>query len=241
MLKVIDSPVLPKEIFAVSVKPELLSQAVRVHLANQRQGTQSSLTRAEVSRTRKKLYKQKGTGGARHGDRKAPIFVGGGIAFAPKPRDHSLSISKDMRRKSIKGALTQKLTDKSIFVVSGFPSLTGKTSELVKFLKALDINEASTFIITDEARQNVYRAGQNIANVTVSPANHINAYEMLKAKKIVMMEEAIETLEKFLIKDTEKTNTKASEKDSKVESKKVVSKPTVAKKVVTKKAPVKKS
>lgn len=235
MIKVIDAPVLPKEIFAVSVKPELLSQAVRVHLANQRQGTQSSLTRAEVSRTRKKLYKQKGTGGARHGDRKAPIFVGGGIAFAPKPRDHSLSLSKDMRRRSIKGALTQKLADKSIFVVSGLQSLTGKTSELAKFLKSLDLNEASTFIITDEARQNVYRAGQNIANVTVSPANHINAYEMLKAKKIVLMEEAVKTLEKFLIKDVEKTVEEKPEKELKTK----VVKTGAAKKVVKK--PVKKS
>lgn len=237
MLKVIDSPDFPKEIFAVPVKPELLSQAVRVHLANQRQGTQSSLTRAEVSRTRKKLYKQKGTGGARHGDRKAPIFVGGGITFAPKPRDHRLSLSKEMRRKSIKGALTQKLSDKSIFVVSGFPSLTGKTNELAKFLKTLDINEASTFIITDETRQNVYRAGQNIANVTVAPANHINAYEMLKAKKIVLMEEAFTTLKKFLVKDVEK---EAVEPTAKIAKAKVV-KSLAVKKVATKKTVTKKS
>lgn len=237
MIKVVDAPVLPKEIFAVSVKPELLAQAVRVHLANQRQGTQSSLTRAEVSRTRKKLYKQKGTGGARHGDRKAPIFVGGGITFAPKPRDHSLSLSKDMRRRSIKGALTQKLADKSIFVVSGFQSLTGKTSELAQFLKTLDINEASTFIITDEARQNVYRAGQNIANVTVTPANHVNAYQLLKAKKIVLMEEAIEMLGKFLVKDVEEPATEPAEKVSKAK----VAKPVVAKKSVVKKAVTKKS
>lgn len=230
MLKVIDQPDFPKEIFGVSVKPELLSQAVRVHLANQRQGTQSSLTRAEVSRTRKKLYKQKGTGGARHGDRKAPIFVGGGITFAPKPRDHSLSLSKEMRRKSIKGALTLKLKDKSIFVVSGLQSLTGKTSELAKFLKTLDINEASTFIITDEARANVYRAGQNIRNVTVSPANLVNAYEMLKAKKIVLMEEAVSSLEKFLTKNTEKEETVEIVKTTKEKT----VKPTVKKAAVKK-------
>lgn len=234
MIKVIDQPDFPKEIFGVSVKPELLSQAVRVHLANQRQGTQSSLTRAEVSRTRKKLYKQKGTGGARHGDRKAPIFVGGGITFAPKPRDHSLSLSKEMRRKSIKGALTLKLKDKSIFVVSGFASLTGKTSELAKFLKTLDINEASTFIITDEARSNIYRAGQNIRNVTVSPANFVNAYEMLKAKKIVLMEEAFSSLEKFLIKNIEKEEIVEMAKTTKEKPAKPA-KPTV-KKVAVKKS-----
>ncbi len=236
MIKVVNSPDFPKEIFKVSVKPELLSQAVRVHLANQRQGNQSALTRAEISRTRKKLYKQKGTGGARHGDRKAPIFVGGGITFAPKPRDHGLSLSKEMRRRSIKGALSQKLKDKSVFVVSGFQSLTGKTNELAKFLKTLDVNEASTFIITDEARPNIYRAGQNIANVTVMPANLINAYETLKAKKIVLMEEAFSTLEKFLTKNTEKETVKPVVKAVKTK----VVKPT-PKKIAVKKVAVKKS
>src|SRR3990167_5036459 len=105
-MKIVDKPELPKEIFAVLENPQLLAQAVRVHLANQRQGTQSALTRAEVSRTRKKYQKQKGSGNARHGDRKAPIFVGGGIAFAPKPRDYSLKLSDKMKKQAVFTALS---------------------------------------------------------------------------------------------------------------------------------------
>src|SRR3989344_2288597 len=137
-MKLIDKPNLPKEIFEQPVTAQMLSQAVRVHLANQRQGTQNAKTRAEIARTRKKLYKQKGTGGARHGDRKAPIFVGGGIAFAPKPRDHSLKMGATMNKSAILGALSAKAQDKSVFVISGMADLSGKTSEMAKFLDGLE-------------------------------------------------------------------------------------------------------
>ena len=106
--------ILPKEAFAVSVKPQLLAQAVRVYQFNRRQGTASTKTRGEVTGSTRKIYRQKGTGRARHGDIKAPIFVGGGIVGGPKPKDYSLGINKKQKTKAFFGALTLKLKEKNI-------------------------------------------------------------------------------------------------------------------------------
>lgn len=154
----------------------LLAQAVRVYLANQRQGNQSALTRAEVSRTRKKLYKQKGTGGARHGDRKAPIFVGGGIAFAPKPRDYSLKFPKQMKKKALEEALKLNKPEKI-----SLGKIAGKTKNLAKLLDL----QKKTLLVTPKYDQKIYLAGRNIPNLTILPKEQLNAYEVLKAEKIL--------------------------------------------------------
>lgn len=156
-------------------KSSLLAQAVRVFLANQRQGNQNAKTRAEINRTRHKLYKQKGTGGARHGDRKAPIFVGGGVAFAPKPRDHSLKLPAKMRRKALELALKTKKIEKIVLT-----KITGKTKELAKLITV----DKNTLLITKTYNQKVWRAGRNIAKLTILPKNQLNTYEVLKADKI---------------------------------------------------------
>ena len=225
-MKLVEKPSLPKEFFHTEAKPALLAQAVRVYLANQRQGNQSSLSRADVNRTRHKLYKQKGTGGARHGDRKAPIFVGGGVTFAPKPRDYSLSMSKQLKKRALYGALSGSI--KNLSVISGMEKMTGKTAELAKFIAGLEGDTQSLLLITDVTRDNIYRAARNIPGVTVVPANQLNTYEVLKAKKILMMEEAIETLGKSQVQE------KIIEK-SVSKPKKVVKKVTKAKKVTKKK------
>ncbi|MBI4100070.1 50S ribosomal protein L4 [Candidatus Microgenomates bacterium] len=157
------------------MKNALLSQAVRVYLANQRQGTQNAKTRAEISRTRKKLYKQKGTGGARHGDRKAPIFVGGGIAFAPKPRDYSLKLPTKMRQKALDLALKSKKIEKVVLT-----KVTGKTKELAKLITV----NSNTLLITKDHNPKVWQAGRNIAKLTILPKNQLNVYQVLKADKI---------------------------------------------------------
>lgn len=240
-MKLVDKPNLPKEIFDQPVAPEMLAQAVRVHLANQRQGNQNAKTRAEIARTRKKLYKQKGTGGARHGDRKAPIFVGGGIAFAPKPRDHSLSLPVKMKRKAILGALTDKSKEKSVLVFSGMSTLSGKTVELASFLKTVEIDPSkkhqNLLILTDVHRENVLRAARNISGVTVIPVTLINPFEIIKADKILLMDEAVETIgtqpevkvkvEVEKVQKSEKSTVKATKTaptKTKVATKKVVKK-----------------
>lgn len=187
-MKIVEKPELPKEITSATAAPQLLAQAVRVYLANQHQGTQSALTRAEVARTRKKFQKQKGSGNARHGDRKAPIFVGGGITFAPKPRDNSLSLSQNMRRKALNAILGLKNREKKLLIVSGLDRAVGKTSEIVKFLPK---DSKNILIVTDQYRENIYRAARNIAGVTVLPRLQLNTYEVLKADQVFMMEEAL--------------------------------------------------
>ncbi len=178
-MKIIEDYKFAKEIFKVEAQPALLAQAVRVFQANQRQGTQSTLTRTEVSGTTKKMYRQKGTGHARHGDRKAPIFVGGGQAFGPKPRDFSLKLPQKMRQLALKMALSQALKDKKIIVISGLEKLTGKTSELAKFLDG-----KTGLFVPHKFLANLWRAGRNIPGITIAPFNQLNAYEILKAKKI---------------------------------------------------------
>lgn len=154
---------------------KLIAQAIRVYLANQRQGTQSALTRSEVNRTRKKLYKQKGTGGARHGDRKAPIFVGGGVTFAPKPRDYSLKFPKQMKKRALEEALKLKKPEKI-----SLEKVTGKTKDLAKLFDL----EKKTLLITAKYNEKVWLAGRNIPNLTILPKEQLNVYQIIKAEKI---------------------------------------------------------
>ncbi len=215
MLKIVEKPELPEEIFQAEATPQLLAQAVRIFLANQRQGTQSAKTRAEVERTRKKLYKQKGTGGARHGDRKAPIFVGGGVAFAPKPRDYSLSFPQRMKKRALFGALSAQVKNKNLSVVSGLEKLSGKTAELAKFLTGLNGEQKPLLVVTDIPRENVRRAAQNIPGVTVNYINRLYPYEVLKAGKVLFMEEAVSALRgPAQIKNTKKIVSKTRTKNS---------------------------
>lgn len=186
-MKIVVDPILPKEIFKVEVKPTLLAQSVRVYLANQRQGNQSTKTRTEVHGTTKKVYRQKGTGGARHGDRKAPIYVGGGIAFGPKPRDFSLSFSKKARRLALLGALSQALKSKKLHVVSGLTKASGKTRDAAKFLT--DFKGKSVLIVTNGFQENIVFGFRNLKNVTVLPYVQLNAYEVLKAQEIFLSED----------------------------------------------------
>lgn len=221
-MKILENPELPKEVFQAEAAPQLLAQAVRIFLANQQQGTQSALTRAEVSRTRRKLYKQKGTGGARHGDRKAPIFVGGGVTFAPKPRDLSLSFPKKMKQKALFGALTLKVKEKNLWIVSGMDKLTGKTKELSSFFAGLTLNKEKTsswLIVTDTLRDNVYRAARNLAGGNVLPINQLSTYDVLKAGKIFLMAETLPVLAKSSPTITKKTTPKITVKKPKVKSK----------------------
>lgn len=169
-----------KDYFKIEVSPKLLAQAVRVYLANQRQGTQSTLTRANITGTNKKMYKQKGTGHARHSTSKAPIFVGGGVAHGPHPRDFSLNLPQKMRQLALKGALTLKLKDKKITAVSGLDKLTGKTKELAGLIK-----ENNTLIVTNGMIKNAVRAAKNLSEVTIMPFSDLNAYEVLKARVIL--------------------------------------------------------
>lgn len=201
---------LPPEIFAVSASPALFAQAVRVYLANQRSGTHATKTRTQVIGSTRKIYRQKGTGRARHGDIKAPIFVGGGIAHGPHPRDYTLSLPQKMKRKALFGALTDKLANNCLKVVAGLEALPVKTKEIFAVLQKLNLiggkekKEAVVMLVTPNKMTNIYLAGRNISCLTVRQANLLNTYEILKHKYLLLTKETINELEKLFIKKEEK-------------------------------------
>lgn len=183
---------LPKEIFGVKVNKKLLSQAVRVYSTNKKHLTGSTRTRGEVEGSTAKIYRQKGTGRARHGAIRAPIFVGGGITFGPKPRRVRLSLPKKMKKAALFSALSSKLSDKNVFCLSGVEKVSGKTKEMAQLLKKLKVN--SGLIITAEKTDNLQRAVRNIEKIDVLSANSVNAYEVLKHGVLVVTREAVEKL-----------------------------------------------
>jgi len=198
--KVIESMNLPKEIFGAKINKVLLAQAVRVYLANQRKGTHSTKTRGEVEGSTAKIYRQKGTGRARHGSKRAPIFVKGGIVFGPKPRDYSLKLPKKMRRLALFSSLTAKKDEGKIIVLSGLEKIEAKTNKMVDVIKNLKLEEKNKKILlitpdTINAFENVYKAGRNLKGVSIISAKMLNTYEVLNAKTLLFMKASIEVLE----------------------------------------------
>lgn len=186
--------VLPKEIFGQKVNKALLAQAVRVYATNQKSLTGSTKTRGEVEGSTAKIYRQKGTGRARHGAIRAPIFVGGGIALGPKPRKVRLDLPKKMKKAALFAAFASKAQDKKIIVLSGLEKASGKTKEIVKLLEKLKVKSA-LFVLGDK-QDKATRAIRNISGVNISPVNMLNAYEVLKHNFLIITKAAVEKLTK---------------------------------------------
>lgn len=184
---------LPKTIFGVEVNKPLLAQALRVYLNNAKGHYSNTKTRGEVEGSTRKIYKQKGTGRARHGGIRAPIFVGGGIALGPKSRKVILDLPKKMKKASLISALSQKLLDKQIYGLSGLDKATGKTQEFAKFIK--NIKMKSALIVTDKTSESAQRATSNIKSVNLIPAGELNALEVIKAQSLIFTKDAVEALE----------------------------------------------
>lgn len=192
---------LPKEIFGQKVNKALLAQAVRVYATNQKSLTGSTKTRGEVEGSTAKIYRQKGTGRARHGAIRAPIFVGGGIALGPKPRKVRLDLSKKMKKAALFAAFASKTQDKKIIALSGLEKASGKTKEIVKLLEKLKAMPAgrqvkSALFVTGDKQGNATRAVRNIQGINILPVNMINAYEVIKHDKLILTKEAVEKLTK---------------------------------------------
>lgn len=198
---------LPKEIFGAKINNQLLAQAVRVYLANQRKGTVSTKTRGEVSGSTRKIWKQKGTGRARHSSRKAPIFVGGGIAFGPKPRDFKIKMSKKMKRLALFSALSTKLKNKEIKVITGLEKLTPKTKAMVEVINNLELDEKKRsilMVLSGKSRgefENINRAGRNIEGMRIVNANTLNTYEVLNNRSMLLMDKGIGTMKENFLKE----------------------------------------
>ena len=189
---------LPEVLFGAKVNARLMAQAVRVYLANQRQGTASTKTRGEVDGSTRKIYRQKGTGRARHGGVRAPIFVKGGIAHGPKPRDYSLDMPVKMRRAALFSALTAKLQSGDVVVVAGLDKVESKTKAMAKTFGALGLKKA--LVVMPGKVESVFKAARNIEGVTLSAAEQLNTYEVLEAKKLVLMKDALLAMQKTFVK-----------------------------------------
>ena len=185
---------LSEAVFGVTPNQSVVHDVVKNHLANKRQGTQSALTRAEVSGGGRKPWKQKGTGRARQGSTRAPQWTHGGIVFAPKPRDYSYTLNKKSRRLALKSALSAKVLETNLVVIDAIKMEAPKTAEFAKFLKAVGC-DTKTLVVTAEADQNVVKSGRNIEGCAVTFANLINVYDVLNAKTLVVDQAALAKIE----------------------------------------------
>ena len=180
-------------IFGIEPNQVVVHEVVKNHLANCRQGTQSALTRAEVSGGGKKPWRQKGTGHARQGSTRAPQWTHGGIVFAPKPRDYSYSLNKKVKRLALKSALSDKAANGNIVVVDGLKMDAIKTKTMKGFLTA--IGAGKSMIITPEVNENVVKSARNIPGVVTTPANILSVYDIVNAKQLVIDKAALAIIE----------------------------------------------
>ncbi len=184
---------LPESVFGSKVVESLLAQAIRVYTNNELAHHSHSKTRGEVQGSTRKIFKQKGTGRARHGAIRAPIFVGGGIALGPKSRKIRLDLPKKMRIAALKSALSLKLTQNQVFGLDGVEKIKGKSSEVKGLVKV--IGTKPTLLVLGQTENVTNLAFRNFTNVEVCEAGQINAYEVIKHQSIVLTKNAIERLE----------------------------------------------
>ena len=185
---------LSEEIFAAPINEAAMHLMVRSYLAAQRQGTQSALSRGEVRGGGRKIYRQKGTGNARHHGNRAPQFKHGGVVFAPKPRDYDLAVNKKVRRLAFKSAMTSKLNAGEIIVVDKLELKEAKTKLMAQALKNLQA-EKKALVVLPEREESILRATANLPEAKVSYVNTLNVYDILNAGKLVLTVAAKESVE----------------------------------------------
>ena len=181
-------------IFNIEVNEHVLYEVVKNQLANKRQGTQSAKTRAEVRGGGRKPWKQKGTGRARQGSIRSVQWVGGGIAFAPKPRDYRYTLPKKVRRLAMKSALTSKVQNGEMIVLDSLEMNAPKTKEFVQILKNINANKKA-LVVTAENNDNVIRSARNIQGVQTATVNTINVYDILKYDSFIITTDAVKKVE----------------------------------------------
>lgn len=179
--------------FGDKVKKRLLKEAVLMYEANLRQGTHSTLTRSEVSRTGRKPYRQKGTGYARAGDFKSPIWRGGGVAFGPKPRNYTYAMPRKAKREALRTALLAKLGDGEVYFIKEFGPKKPCTKDAASALQKLEV--AGTVLVVLPSQDPIlYKSFRNIAGITVVPVGELNAYQLIRCLNIVFLGDAFESL-----------------------------------------------
>ena len=184
---------LSADVFGVEPNATVMHSAVVNYLANQRQGTQSTLTRTEVSGGGRKPWRQKGTGHARQGSTRAPQWTHGGVALGPKPRSYTYSLNKKVKRLALKSALSAKVQENSMIVVDSIKADEFKTKTIVNMLKALSADKA--LIVLNSVDEKVIKSAANIPGVKTTQANTLNVYDILKYNKFIVVKDAVATIE----------------------------------------------
>ena len=191
--KEVETIELSDAVFGVEVNEHLVHMAVVNQLANNRQGTQKAKTRSEVSGGGRKPWRQKGTGHARQGSTRSPQWTGGGVVFAPKPRDYSFKMNKKEKRIALLSALSSKVADNKIVVLDAFNLDEVKTKKFAEVMSNLKVDKA--LVVIEGENKNVVLSGRNIPTVKVSATNEINTYDVLKYETLVVTKAAVEKLE----------------------------------------------
>lgn len=189
---------LSDSVFAIEPNDHVLYLAVKQHLANSRQGTHKSKERSEMSGSTKKLGRQKGGGGARHGDINSPLMVGGGRVFGPVPRDYSFKLNKKVKALARKSALTYKMQDSAIKVVEDFQFEAPKTKDFVALMNNLQLPEKKVVLVLSEQNKNVYLSARNLPKVEVVTVSELDTYKIMVANCIVFMEGSVAGIENVL-------------------------------------------
>lgn len=193
--KKVEDLTLAKEVFGQEVNNALLSQYIHIYRTNQRQGTSSTKTRSEVSGGGRKPWRQKGTGRARHGSIRSPIWVGGGVAHGPRPRKWSLKLSKSLRRKAMQSALSLKFNQGSLKALDSISTDKPNTQYIYNILNKLEL-PGKTLLVLAKGDKNILKSVSNLENADVSEMDNLNVYELISAKNVLFEKEALQNLQK---------------------------------------------
>lgn len=185
---------LPKDIFGIEPNEHAVYLAVKQYLASQRQGTHKAKERGEIAGSTKKIKRQKGTGTARAGSIKNPLFRGGGRVFGPRPRNYDIKLNKKVKRLARKSAFTSKASAGQIMVVEDFSFDAPKTKQLKHILDCLKLSDQKTLLVTADLEKEVYLSGRNLKESTIRRASDLNTYEILKAGTIILSESSVEKI-----------------------------------------------
>ena len=191
---------LSTDIFGIEPNDHAIYLDVKQHLANKRQGTHKSKERNEVHGTTKKLKRQKGTGGARAGSRKSPVFVGGGRVFGPRPRDYSFKLNKKLKRLARLSALTYKAQNNGIMVLEDFSFDAAKTKQMLQMISNLKVSDKKTLLVIPESNKNIYLSSRNLPANKVVTASDLNTYDILNAQSLLISEGSLKVIESTLLK-----------------------------------------
>jgi len=182
-------------IFAIEPNKHAVYLDVKQYLANQRQGTHKARERADIKGSTRKIKKQKGTGTARAGSIKSPIFRGGGRVFGPRPRNYGFKLNKNLKRLARQSALSIKAKESNIVVLENFAFDAPKTKDFINILKALELDNKKSLFVLDSSNKNVYLSSRNLKNANIVSASRLNTYNVLNANKVVLSEACIEEIE----------------------------------------------